>query len=141
MPAIARWPGKIPANVVSDQPCITFDFTASIARAARVEVEPSKQLEGIDIIAHVAQQKVDVERTLFWRKPRGVTVWKGVRDGNLKYVAERKGERQKEFLFDLATDIQEQKDLKGERPEEFQRLQKMYQTWETKVRRDRRGKP
>ena len=36
VPAMVRWPGVVPAGVVSDQACITFDFTASIARIAGV---------------------------------------------------------------------------------------------------------
>ena len=141
VPAMARWPGVIPPGMTSTQPCITFDFTASIARIARVSPSADKPFEGIDIIDHVAKGKSDVERTLFWRKPRGQTLWKGVRQDSLKYVAHRQGERYREFLFDLQVDPGEANDLKNERPNDLHRLRSLYEQWETNVRKNRRGRP
>jgi N-acetylgalactosamine-6-sulfatase len=140
VPAMVRWPGVIPAGTESDQPCITFDFTASIARIAGVTPSPDKPFEGIDIVQHVAEARPDFDRTLYWRKPRGETLWKGVRQGTWKYVAQKREDSYREMLFDLATDIAEQNDLKQERPEDFQRLKKRYDTWEEETRRNRRGR-
>ena len=89
VPAIVRWPGVVPANFESDQPCMTFDFTASIAKIAGVTVAEDQAFEGIDIVAHVADRTPDFDRTLYWRKPRGDTVWQGVRDATLKFVAKK----------------------------------------------------
>jgi arylsulfatase A-like enzyme len=38
VPAIVKWPGRIRAGSVSDQPAITFDWSASILAAAGTEV-------------------------------------------------------------------------------------------------------
>lgn len=141
VPAIMRWPEVIPAGVESDQACITFDFTASIARIAGVIPDADKPLDGIDIVRHVAEHKETIDRKLFWRKPRGETVWKGVREGSLKFVAQRRGDRESEFLFDLATDESEEKDLKDSRREDFNRLKESYAEWETATRANRRGRP
>lgn len=141
VPAIARWPGVIPAGVTSHQACITFDFTASIARIAEVSPSADKPFEGIDIIGHVAQGQADVKRTLYWRKPRGATLWKGVRQSSLKYVAHRRDDRDREFLFDLETDPAEESDLKASRPDDFRRLKSLFDQWETTVRKNRRGRP
>ena len=46
VPAIVKWPGKIRAGTVSDQPAITFDWSASIIAAAGATVPP--QYEGIE---------------------------------------------------------------------------------------------
>jgi len=141
VPAMVRWPGVVPAGAVSDQACITFDFTASIARIAGVTPAPDQPFEGIDIVRHVAEGKPDFDRTLYWRKPRGTTLWKGVRDGSLKYVAENRGDTSREHLFDLASDVTEKIDLKTARPRDFARLKHLYDTWEETVRRNRRGRP
>jgi N-acetylgalactosamine-6-sulfatase len=141
VPAIARWPGVIPAGTVSRQASITFDFTASIARLAGVTPAADQPLEGIDILEHVAQGKPDVERNLYWRKPRGDAVWKGMRQGSLKYVGHKQGDQDREYLFDLATDPGEKNDLKGERAGDFRRLKSLYERWEVTVRRHRRGRP
>ncbi len=140
VPAMVRWPGVIPAGVESNQACITFDFTASIAKIAGVTASSEKPFEGIDIVRHVADGRPDFERTLYWRKPRGETLWKGVRQGTLKYVAQKRGDSYKEMLFDLATDIPEKVDLKEQRPEDFTRLKNLYDTWEETTRRNRRGR-
>ncbi|TWU31820.1 sulfatase-like hydrolase/transferase [Novipirellula artificiosorum] len=141
VPAIMRLPGVIPAGVDSDQACITFDFTKSIARIAGVKPAIDKPLEGIDIVQHVAEGRRDIDRTLYWRKPRGDTVWKGVREGTLKFVAQQRGDKESEFLFDLATDVSETNDLKTSRPTDFKRLKAKYIEWEATTRATRRGRP
>ncbi len=141
VPAIVRWPGVIPAGVESRQMCITFDLTASIASLAGVEAEPGKPFEGMDIIQHVAERRPDFDRTLYWRKPRGDSLWKGVRDGRLKYVSQEQAGQISEYLFDLDTDPAEKNDLKEKRPVDFQNLKLMFDEWEQKVRRNRRGQP
>ena len=141
VPAIARWPGVIPAGVTSHQVCVTFDLTASIAAAARVRASDKEPLEGIDIVGHVAKGTADFERTIYWRKPRGETIWKGVREGTLKYVAKTEGDTTEDHLFDLADDIAEEHDLKETRPVDFQRLESLFQRWEQRTRRNRRGRP
>ena len=138
VPAMARWPGKIPAGTVSDQACITFDLSASIVKAAGVSPAEDQPFDGIDILGHVAAKKPDAPRTLYWRKPRGETLWKGVRDGSLKYVSERKGERERDALYDLAQDAAEEHNLKDTRPGEFRRLKALYDAWEHETRANRR---
>ena len=100
-----------------------------------------KPFEGIDILQHVADGAPDFDRTLYWRKPRGQTLWKGVRQGTLKYIGQKRGSTYREYLFDLASDPAEKIDLKEARPEEFERLQRLYDVWEDRVRRNRRGRP
>ena len=141
VPGMVRWPGVAPAGVVSHQPCLTFDFTASIARIAGVKPAADKPFEGMDIVAHVAERRADVARTLYWRKQRGETVWMAVRQGSLKYVGRQAGHNADEYLFDVAADIAEERDLSGSRPDEFGRLREMYRLWEEEVRRNRRGRP
>ena len=47
VPAIVKWPGRIRAGSVSDQPAITFDWSASILAAAGVMVPAT--YEGINL--------------------------------------------------------------------------------------------
>ena len=139
VPAIVRWPGVVPEGVTSSQVCATFDFTASIARIANVKPSETKPFEGMDIIRHAAERRANTPRTVFWRKPRGTTVWKGVRDKDLKFVAASRNGREEEHLFDLNSDPGEKSDLKLSRSDEFRRLRQLYRTWESTVRRNRRG--
>ncbi len=141
VPAVVKWQGVVPARIVSDQVCVTFDFTTSIARIAGISPSTEKPFEGIDIVRHIVEGEEDFDRTLYWRKPRGETVWKGVRQGSLKYVGERRGDEFQEYLFDLSSDAAEENNLKDARPEGFARLKRLYDVWEEEVRRNRRGRP
>jgi N-acetylgalactosamine-6-sulfatase len=141
VPAIAAWPGVLPAGKVCRQPCITFDFTRSIAELAGVKLAAEKPLEGIDIISHLAEGKSDFRRMLFWRKQRGTVIWKAVRDGDMKYVCQDKQGNETESLFDLADDIAEKRNLREHDSAEFDRLRKAYDQWESVVRKNRRGRP
>jgi N-acetylgalactosamine-6-sulfatase len=139
VPAIVRWPGKIPAGIESSQPCLTFDFTASIARLASVQPKPDLPFDGIDIVQHIVQELPTAERTLFWRKPRGQTIWHGAREGNWKYVAQTKGDHFRASLFNLERDPGERNDLQATHRTRFEQLQQKYRRWEIEVRRGARG--
>ena len=141
VPAIVRMPNHIAPATVCDQACITFDFTKSIVSIAGAKEDPEKPLEGIDIIEHVSGRSPDFDRTLYWRKQRGDQVWKAVRHGNLKYVAENNAGKQTDHLFDLVLDVSEEDDLKNSRPDDLRRLRAKYEQWETMVRKHRRGRP
>ncbi len=139
VPAIVRWPGKIAPGSESHQPCLTFDFTKSIATLAGVSPAADQPFEGIDIVRHVVDHKPVLPRTLFWRKPRGSTIWTGVREGDWKYVGCRKGEQLREHLFNLADDLAELHDLKLQQSQRFDALRAKYRQWESQVRHARRG--
>lgn len=139
VPGIVRWPGHLAAGSESTQPCMTFDFTKSIARVAGASEPVDQPFDGIDIVKHLAAGSADQKRSLYWRKPRGDSLWKGFRDGDLKWISQRKGERVEESLFDLSSDPAEQHNLREEQPEEFARLKGLYDEWEREVRAGRRG--
>ncbi|RMG00057.1 MAG: N-acetylgalactosamine-6-sulfatase, partial [Planctomycetota bacterium] len=132
VPAMVRLPGRIPAGSISSEPCLTMDFTRSIAAIAGVAVPEDRPFDGIDILNQVASGK-PARRTLFWRGRRGDGTWWGVRRGNWKYVRHRKGERTEEFLFDLATDIEESHNRLADYPEEAAVLKQSLVQWEEAV--------
>ncbi len=138
VPGIVRWPAEIPAGIESDTPCATFDFTTSIARLAGVQPAKDTAFDGIDIIHCVATRQPVPDRTLYWRKERGTTVWKAARQGSLKLLIKETPERSEEHLFDLATDLAETNDLKHKQPKAFRRMQSLYANWEAEVTRSQR---
>ena len=138
VPAFARWPGKIQPGTISYQPCITTDWTASILKLTGWNAPAEKALDGMDIISHVVDRKPDQERELFWRKPRGETVWQGLRKGDWKYIREIKGDQSESYLFHLENDPQETTNLKASMPERFKELQSKYEAWEQTSRKNRR---
>lgn len=137
VPAVARWPGVIPKGVVSEQVCITMDFSASIVRIAGATVPHGRELDGLDILKLVETGRPPRKRTLFWRGRRGDRTWRAVRDGDLKYIRRTDGGRTEEYLFDLKEDVGETRSLLEERPEEVRRLKAMLADWEKQVQHSR----
>ncbi|MEM9367636.1 MAG: sulfatase-like hydrolase/transferase [Planctomycetota bacterium] len=139
VPAIAWWPKELPAGKVCDTPTLTFDWTKTFADAAGAEFPQEHSLEGMNVFSILDGEAID--RTLYWRKPRGTQIWKGVRDGNWKYIADRKGGKEREYLFDLSTDEGETTNLLESHRTEATQLRAQFDRWEEKTRRNRRGRP
>lgn len=135
VPCLIRWPGKIQAGSISHQMSMSMDLTASIA--AIVQASTPKPLDGIDIIGHVADEKQDFPRTLFWRRKRGENVRKAVRDQDMKYIAENDGGKITEYLFDLASDPAEQNDIKLKNKKALNKLKALMAQWEDDVQPER----
>ncbi len=134
VPGIARWPGHVARGAVSDQVCVTMDFTASIARIAGAEPPEGRAFDGIDVVRLLEGRRPIQRRTLFWRGRRGDRTRCAVRDGDLKYICDRRGDKTTEYLFDLASDVSEKNDLLAARPEDAARLKAMLEDWERQVR-------
>src|SRR5688572_5089755 len=126
VPAILRWPGRIPAGRVSSQVGITMDLTASILAATGTGAP--KALEGMDLLPILEGKAPEAERTLFWRvtAPRGQRAvrrgdWKLLLDGAIT------------LLFDLRSDMGERNDLASQRQDIAQQLRPLLAEWEQSV--------
>jgi arylsulfatase A-like enzyme len=137
VPAVARWPGVIPGGTVSNQVCITFDFSASIVRVGGAKVPAGRKFDGIDILKLVETGRSPQKRTLFWRGRRGQRTRKAVRDGDMKYIWQTDGKKSEEYLFDLREDIGETRNLLEKRPGQARRLRALLAEWEREVRHAR----
>jgi arylsulfatase A-like enzyme len=130
VPAIFRWPGRLPAGKVSDQAGIFMDLTASILAATNTPVPPEARLEGINLLPILEGRSAQVERTLFWRTQNQKAVrkgdWKLLANGNLL------------FLFNLRTDISERTDLAAQRIDVIREMRPLIAAWETDVDAERK---
>ena len=134
VPALLRWPGRIPAGTVSSQVGLTMDLTASILAATATPVASDARLEGVNLFPILERKARQVERTLFWRTggPSPVNMnQKAVRSGDWKLMID--GAITRIFLFNVKTDPGERKDLFARRPDIAQRLQKLLADWEREV--------
>jgi arylsulfatase A-like enzyme len=134
VPALMRWPGRIPAGTVSTQVGITMDLTAAIVAATATPVPQDARLEGIDLFPILQRQEPEVERTLFWRTagPTPVNMnQKAVRSGDWKLLID--GAVTRVFLFNLKIDPGERDDYFARRPDLVQRLQQLLAGWERDV--------
>ena len=134
VPALLRWPGRIPAGTVSSQVGMTMDLTRSILAATATPVPPDARLEGVDLLPILERKAPQVERILFWRTggPSPVNMnQKAVRSGDWKLIID--GAVTRIFLFDVKADPGERQDLFARRPDIAQRLQNLLADWERDV--------
>ncbi|MGI9041605.1 MAG: sulfatase-like hydrolase/transferase [Gemmatimonadales bacterium] len=127
VPAMARWPGRIPAGVTTTQVATTLDWSATVLAAAGVAPAASHPLDGISLLSCLTGAEPPRERTVFWR--RGENGQGAVREGGWKYLWDKDGE----YLFDLVHDPGERKDLKVEEPARFARLKVAYAGWHAQM--------
>jgi len=129
VPAIIRWPDRIPAGRVTDQVGITMDLTASLAAVAGARVPSGAMLEGINLFPTLDGKSPRVERTLFWRATTGNRMQKAVRSGDWKLVLDGTHE----FVYDLRRDQGERTDLANQRQDVARRLRQLLRDWERGV--------
>ena len=135
VPALIRWPGRIPAGKASDQVGITMDLTASILAATGTAVPADARLEGINLMPILEGRAPEVERTLFWRTTTGNRSQKAVRRGDWKVVIDGTHT----FVFNVRTDISERQDLTSRRQDIAQKLQPLIADWERDVDAEAKG--
>jgi arylsulfatase A-like enzyme len=128
VPAIVRWPGRIPAGRVSRQVGITMDLTATILAATGTPVPTEARLEGINLLPVLEGRAPVIGRTLFWRVT-GARTQQAVRSGEWKLLLD--GGRA--MLFNLRADVGERNNLIGRRSDIARRLQQLLAAWQEDV--------
>ena len=129
VPAIVRWPGRIPTGSVSDQVGITMDLTASILAVTGAAVPAEAKLEGVDLFPVWEGRAPQIERTLFWRSGSGAAKQTAVRRGDWKLVVDGPHT----YLFNLRTDLSERNDMAKSRQDVAQELYPLLTSWEATV--------
>ena len=129
VPAIFRWPGRLPAGKTSVQPGITMDLTVSILAATNSAVPPEARLEGTNLLPILEGRASPVERTLFWRINVPTRQQRAVRKGEWKLLLD--GDDL--LLYNLRTDIGERTDLAGSRSDVVAQLRPLLRQWEQDV--------
>ena len=125
VPAIARWPGVIPANATTDQAAITMDWTATILGLAGAAQDPVYPLDGESLLPTLRGERAKHERAFFWRtRTRGAA-----RIGNWKYLQDGNAEH----LFDLGVDYGEKAELKGKHADVFAQVKSRYAAWSAEM--------
>ena len=132
LPCIVRWPGKIPADHVSDAIFATIDFMPTFANLCEFKIPNDRHLDGID--------QTDL---LFGKKTKGRDHFyfnnAGVRQGKWKYLKANahfhgyaiEDKRIKaEELYDLENDLGETKNLASKFPEKAAKLKALMQSIE-----------
>lgn len=125
VPFVISWPGTIPAGQLFDHPVSALDVAATAAELAQIESKPD-DFDGVDLIPYLTGNKKQAPHEfLAWR-------WmaqSAIRDGDWKLL--RGGDR--EYLYNLNNDLEEQHDLASDHPETAARLRKKLSSWASEL--------
>lgn len=125
VPAIAYWPGHIPAGVVNCGLAMSMDLFPTLTELAGAGAVDAPALDGLSLVPTVLGGKPIPDRTLFWR----YLDQSAVRRGNWKWLT--KGG--KEHLYDLGEDPGEANDLLADHGSLARELATAFLVWESAV--------
>jgi arylsulfatase A len=136
VPAIIRWPGHVPAGVVTTQVGITMDLSATFLAAAGV-TPPDAKLEGMDLVPLIRAGAKPISRTLFWRVTTAGLNQRAVRDGDWKLLLEGTA---RVMLFDVSKDLGERDDMAASNTAVVRRMHQKLLAWEKDVDSEAKAK-
>ena len=127
IPAIIRWPARIPAGRTSEQVMISMDWMPTLLAAAGTAPDPTHAPDGMNLLPVLTQGSAPVSRTLYWRYRQHAQ--RAMRDGDMKYlkIAENT------FLFNVVNDPLERANLKNRQKDAFAHMEKQYAAWEASM--------
>lgn len=111
VPAVMRWPGKIPAGVTCGEIVSTIDLLPTLAGYSGASL-PKNKIDGKSIAPLI-------ENRPGARSPHDYFLYSG---NNEALIRQDKWKYYEDKLYDLSTDISEKHDVAGEHPEVAQKL-------------------
>jgi arylsulfatase A-like enzyme len=135
VPAIFKWPGRIPSGRTSSQVGSVMDFAATILAITNSPVPPDARLEGMNLLPLLQPGAASAERTLFFRVTQQARRQRAVRQGDWKLLLDAGAP----MLFDLSNDIGERNDLASQRSDIVRKLFPLIGKWEQDVDAEAKG--
>ena len=121
VPWIAHWPRVIAGGGVTEQLCLTMDWSATMLDVAKTAAHPDFPLDGVSMASVLKDATQRFDRPLFWRmNHRGQ---RAHRDGDWKYLRVDGND----YLFNIVADERERANHAAREP---QRLEAMRSAWE-----------
>jgi arylsulfatase A-like enzyme len=116
-PFLVRWPAKLPKGARVAAPVAHIDVFATAVAAAGAPLPADRVIDGVNLIPYARGEAQGAPHdALYWRSGH----YRSLRAGDWKLqVSERP---QRSWLFDLAVDPTEQRDLSAENPAKLREL-------------------
>ena len=138
VPLIVRWPGRIPAATVCEQPTQNVDFYPTLLDAANVKPDPAQTLDGVSTLETWKNPAHPIARDfLAWHYPLdhphflGGVSGAAMRSGDWKLIEHfDTGETR---LYSLKNDPGENVDLAAQMPEKVSDLRQQLIVWRDRV--------
>ncbi|HBE02710.1 MAG TPA: sulfatase [Spirochaetia bacterium] len=133
-PLFVRWPQRIKAGSLCSEPVTSPDFYPTILEMAGLPFKPEQHIDGESLMPLLAESGSLKREAIYWHYPhygnQGGTPGSSVRCGRYKLI--EFFEDQSLELYDLQTDIGEQKNIISEKPETARYLGSLLKKWQEK---------
>jgi len=127
VPWIAHWPAVIGQGGVSEQHCMTMDWSATMLDAAGVQAAADYPLDGVSLLPVLRDAGHRFRRPLYWRMNHRDQ--RALRDGDWKYLQVDGND----YLFNLSADERERANHARREPERLDAMRAAWQAWEASV--------
>jgi arylsulfatase A-like enzyme len=122
VPMVFKLPGTFEPNSIYDQPTSTLDLFPTMCSVAGIELPAEIKLDGVDLTPFIKGKISGLPHdTLFWSNGPN----SAVRHGDWKLIKSYDNT----WLFNLASDIGESKNLAKSEPEIVEQLEALYHKW------------
>ena len=136
VPAMIRWPGKIPAGQVRGQMSISVDWLPTLAEFAGVPL-PNRKLDGKSLVKVIQSDTAKSPHSEFHWMGSGRNPQWAVREGSWKLIGNPRdptvpsplSKDNKLFLVNLSNDASEQNNLRNTHPDQLNRLKAIHNRW------------
>ncbi|EMI18673.1 arylsulfatase A [Rhodopirellula maiorica SM1] len=135
VPAVIRWPGKIPAGESIDEILTAMDLLPTFAKLAGGELPSDREIDGKDIWPVLTQKAESPHETFFVYRDNDL---KAVRCGKWKLHTEGNGGAAS-ALYDLESDIGEKRNVLAEHPEVAELLRSHMEAFQKELSQNSRS--
>jgi arylsulfatase A-like enzyme len=132
VPLVVRWPARVEAGTVCDEPVCTIDLLPTICAATGAVLPAEVSIDGVSLMP-LLQRSGSVDRpALYWHFPHywwggRLAPYSAVRHGDWKLIRWYGGGAVE--LYNLAADLGETSDLAAEMPVKARELGSMLDAW------------
>ncbi len=124
VPWIAHWPAIIPPGSVSEQHCLTMDWSATMLELGGGRPHPDYPLDGVSLAALLRDPAQRFERPMHWRMNHRSQ--RALREGAWKYLMVDGHE----YLFNIPADARERANLAKREPDRLAKMREQWLAWD-----------
>jgi len=123
VPWVAHWPQGIAPGGISEQHCMTMDWSATMIEVAGAKPDADYPLDGVSLLPVLKNPAQIFDRPMYWRmNHRGQ---RAMRVGDWKYLRVDGHD----YLFNIPADARERANLGRHQPEKLDGLRAQWEAW------------
>ncbi|MBI4579161.1 MAG: sulfatase-like hydrolase/transferase, partial [Planctomycetes bacterium] len=134
VPFFIRWPGRIPADTVLDDPVSQIDLLPTFVAAANGSLLLGQQVDGVNLLPRLTGQTTTPPHpALFWRTGGSALGKTAVRKDDWKLLRPGFADPSPIELYNLATDLSETTNLADSYPTRVTELSALVDAWKSQL--------